>query len=122
MELEYIQGYKDDLPHILDNQQNYENSVPHQLSFLDGPFCALGKQVSIIRQDAENGHSHYDDRNGEKHPCAPPVQRAGGNKKQHGVKRHVKGNTSNDLWNGHLCLGSDLLTVSGYGDNASTNR
>jgi len=99
MELEDIQGNKDDLPHIRDNQQNYENSVPQRLSLLDDPFCALGEQVSIIRQNARDGHEHHSDRNSEKHPCAPPVQRAGGNKEQDSIKRDVKDNTSNDFGN-----------------------
>ena len=101
MELEDIQGYKDDLPHILDNQQNYESSVPHRLSFLDDPFCALGEQVSIIRQDAEDGHAHDGNGNGEKHPCVPPVQRAGRHKEQESIKRDVNDNTSNDFGNRH---------------------
>jgi hypothetical protein len=101
MEPEDIQGNKDDLPHIRDNQQNYENSVPQRLSFLDDPFCALGEQISIIRQDAGDGHGHHGDGNSKKHPCAPPVQSAGRNKEQESIKRDVEDNTSNDFWNGH---------------------
>ena len=101
MEPEDIEGNKDDLHRIRDNQQNYENSVPQRLSFLDDPFCALGEQVSIVRRNAQDGYEHHSDGHGEKQPCAPPVQCARRNKKKKSVKRYVEDNTSNDFGNRH---------------------
>jgi hypothetical protein len=101
MEPEDIQGNKDDLPHIRDNQQNHENPVPQRLSFLDNSSGTLREQAGVIGQNAEDGHGHHGDGNSEKHPCAPPVQRAGRNKEQESVKRDVEDNTSNDFGNRH---------------------
>src|SRR4029453_2510456 len=101
MEPKDIKRNKDDLPHIRDHQQNYENSVPQRLSFLDKSSGTLREQAGVIGQDAEDGHGHHGDGNGEKHPCAPPVQRASRHKEQESVKRDVEENTSNDFWNEH---------------------
>jgi hypothetical protein len=80
MESEYIKWSKDDLPHIRDNQQSYENSVPQWLSFLNDPLGALREQVGVIGQNAEDSQGHHDHGNSEKHPRAPPMQCAGRHK------------------------------------------
>jgi hypothetical protein len=104
MEPKHVQGDKDDLARIRDNQQNYEKSVPEWLSFLYDPFCALREQVSAIRQKAEDGRGHGAGSNGQKYPCAPPMQLAGWQKEQQSKKRDVKHDTSNDFGNGHRVL------------------
>src|SRR5262250_1552727 len=101
MEPEHVNGNKDNLPHKRDNQQNYENSIPQRLSFLNDPFCALGEQVSAIRQNAENSHGQHSDCDGEEHPRAPPAQRPSGHEEQDGVKSDIKDNASYYFGNGH---------------------
>ena len=109
MKPEHIQWNKDDLPHIRDNQQNYENPVPQRLSFLYNPLGPLGEQISVIRQNAKDGRGHHSHGNGQKHPCPPPVQRASRHKEQERVKRDVEDNTSNDFGNGHRGVGKSSV-------------
>ena len=107
MESEDIEGNKDDLPHIRDNQENQENPVPQRLSFLDNSSGTLREQAGVIGQNVEDSQGHHGYGNGEKNPCPPPVEGAGRRKEQQSIKRDIEDNASNDFWNGH-----------GFGQNA----
>src|SRR5439155_7409362 len=76
----------------------YQNPVPKRLSFLNDSSGTLGEQARVIGQNGEDSHDHHGDGNNEKHPCAPPVQRASRHKKKESVKRDVEGKHQLGLW------------------------